>query len=450
MRARAHPSQRAGRLLLLAALLLAVSLAVPVAVSAATVEVQVKDFEFVGPDGPGQPIRVGVGDTVLFTNEGRVCHTVTRGEGQLGACDGSGSLGEADFDFALNPGEQARVTFNTEEVVPFYCRPHVTLGMTGHVVVGGAVFNETPVVQEPPLLDLSQVVVVGLLSVVGLFVGAEVYWSSTRRPAPLGAAGEAAAPAPTEPAHGPPHEPGEVHASLWPLVVALGATVFLAGLLFPELRGLGLLMLLGGVVAWAFDDARDLRAREAAGLIRDEPTSDRYFAVVVLIIAEVMLFGVLFAYYFWASLYERPYPPAYVEPFDMSFVSANTAVLFGSGATAHFALEAMRRGHQRQFRLLLLATVVMGGLFLVGQGLEYASASFSWTTGPYGTAFFALTGTHGAHVAIGIIALATVLYLDMASSVKLRPSAMAAVTLYWHFVDAVWVGLFAIIYLRVV
>ena len=98
----------------------------------------------------------------------------------------------------------------------------------------------------------------------------------------------------------------------------------------------------------------------------------------------------------------------------------------------------------------LLATVGLGAVFLCGQGREYAQLLREHVTisrNLFGTTFFTLTGFHGLHVLIGLVALAILLGLALAGGFKdPRAPGVGAVGLYWHFVDAVWIVIFAVVY----
>jgi heme/copper-type cytochrome/quinol oxidase subunit 3 len=99
----------------------------------------------------------------------------------------------------------------------------------------------------------------------------------------------------------------------------------------------------------------------------------------------------------------------------------------------------------------LIATIVLGGIFIVGQGLEYWTLFQSGVTiglDLFATTFFTLTGFHGLHVSFGLLALLVVLGVALVSNLKHgRFPALGAVGYYWHFVDVVWVFVFAIVYL---
>ena len=99
----------------------------------------------------------------------------------------------------------------------------------------------------------------------------------------------------------------------------------------------------------------------------------------------------------------------------------------------------------------LVATILLGGIFIVGQGLEYWTLFQGGVTvglDLFATTFFTLTGFHGLHVCMGLIALMIVLGVAFARAFKKRPlPALGPVGLYWHFVDVVWVLVFSIVYL---
>jgi len=166
---------------------------------------------------------------------------------------------------------------------------------------------------------------------------------------------------------------------------------------------------------------------------------------------------VLFASFIFAYLYLRNsgqgWPPPGIQRLDVAFAAWNSVVLFGSGATMHYALENFKRGNFIKYMWFLLATLVLGAGFLGGQAYEYNHLIFvehvTWSgSGIFGASFFTLTGMHGFHVFVGVCYL-TVLVLQSAAGVYTRGKyfGITAGTLYWHFVDVIWVALFSIFYL---
>jgi cytochrome c oxidase subunit 3 len=183
----------------------------------------------------------------------------------------------------------------------------------------------------------------------------------------------------------------------------------------------------------------------------------------IFLASEVMFFGSLFASYFYLFGSHIQWPPPapaaqsefYVNWWPVPFI--NTIVLLSSGVTCHFASDAIGRDNRRLFFILQVATIVLGFLFEFGQLYEFINAygrGLTLTTNNglnnFASAFFIMTGFHGAHVLGGLILLILILYRAMRGQFSSQHHVgVAAVTLYWHFVDVVWIFLFGILYLGV-
>lgn len=184
------------------------------------------------------------------------------------------------------------------------------------------------------------------------------------------------------------------------------------------------------------------RPRAAEGL------SPGMLGMVLFIVSEVMFFGGLFAAYFFVRSQSATWPPAGVEKLELAFPAVNTAILLVSGVTMHLAAVAIRRGHRLGLTFWVFVTLALGSAFLGGQGYEYANAGFGPDDGIFGSTFFVLTGAHGAHVIVGLALLGMLLVRAVNGEFsRTRDLAVEASAAYWHFVDVVWVILFAIIYL---
>jgi len=166
---------------------------------------------------------------------------------------------------------------------------------------------------------------------------------------------------------------------------------------------------------------------------------------------------VLFSSFIFAYLYLRNsgqgWPPPGIQRLDVAFAAWNSVVLFGSGATMHYALENWKHGNFMKYMWCLIATIILGVMFLGGQGYEYTHLIYNehvtWAgSGIFGASFFTLTGMHGFHVFMGVCYL-TVLLLQSAAGTYTYQKyfGITAGTLYWHFVDVIWVVLFSIFYL---
>lgn len=240
----------------------------------------------------------------------------------------------------------------------------------------------------------------------------------------------------------------EVHGSRWPILLAYGITLFLVGLIAPPFLFIGLALLAFSAYGWIRDDARALVL--ARGQLSAGERSDRWYAMAIFITAEAVLFGMLFFYFFWARAYAAgtgmPWPPPGVH-FNWPVIATSSALLLSSGVTAHFAAGHFEAGRRVLFRVHMAATMLFGAVFVSIQGYEYLTADFSPSSHSFGTAFFALTGTHGGHVVLGLLVLSGIWYMAEKGVVtRRRPGPLSAAVLYWHFVDVVWLLLLATVY----
>lgn len=172
------------------------------------------------------------------------------------------------------------------------------------------------------------------------------------------------------------------------------------------------------------------------------------FGLWVFIAAESLFFGLLIASYLYLRVRSEVWPPPGTPEKELIIPIFNSIVLFSSGATMHGAHVAMRRGYKDIARGGILVTIVLGTAFLLGQAFEYVTAGFGLSSSVWGSSFFTLTGFHGSHVLVGLIFLAMV-YLKAGGRAYTAEHhlGLEAAALYWHFVDAVWVVLFTVLYL---
>jgi len=129
-----------------------------------------------------------------------------------------------------------------------------------------------------------------------------------------------------------------------------------------------------------------------------------------------------------------------------------TICLLSSSVTIHFAARSLEHGKRGTFLGLWLLTIVLGGLFLFGTGLEWHRLIYEHgltiSTNLFGTTYYSLVGLHGSHVIVGLIMLTIVLLFALAGRVGREQSARVdVVSMYWHFVDAVWVVVFTVVYI---
>ena len=179
----------------------------------------------------------------------------------------------------------------------------------------------------------------------------------------------------------------------------------------------------------------------------------RLLGFVLFLVSDVVLFSAFIFAYLYLRNSVPNWPPItksgqQLPRFDVAFAAINSCALFGSGATMHFAMESWKHLNRSAFNLWMIATIVLGIAFLCGQGYEYQHVAISWSGSTMGATFFTLTGMHGFHVFIGIIYLIT-LFIQANSGVYTGSKyfGLTAGTLYWHFVDVIWVALFYLFYL---
>jgi len=252
------------------------------------------------------------------------------------------------------------------------------------------------------------------------------------------------------------HSNGEVHNSLAPLIVALATTLCLGALLIWPLAIIGIPMLIFGIKTWVSEEVHLWPHREERSEFKT--WGDASWGMLWIIVTETIVFSGFFAYWFWTRWHTvnwsgavgGTWPASGVEH-DLVLVGINTIILLASGITAHLALAAHLEQEGDSMMKFLIVTILLGGAFIGIQAYEYLHAGFLWSDHPYGTAFFALTGLHGLHVLVGLIMLAVVLYLTKNGRFpRERHDGYRAVTNYWHFVDAVWIVLFLVVYLEVI
>jgi cytochrome c oxidase subunit III len=128
-----------------------------------------------------------------------------------------------------------------------------------------------------------------------------------------------------------------------------------------------------------------------------------------------------------------------------------TVCLLSSSLTIQFAGKLLERGYRGAFLAFWALTVILGALFLFGTGQEWHRLIYEHgltiSTNLFGTTYYSLVGLHGFHVSVGLILLTTVLLLGLAGRVGPEQSHRVGVlSLYWHFVDAVWVVVFTVVY----
>jgi cytochrome c oxidase subunit 3 len=167
-----------------------------------------------------------------------------------------------------------------------------------------------------------------------------------------------------------------------------------------------------------------------------------------LIIAEAAIFTIfVVAYLYYAG--KSLSGPTSSEVLETPIFT--TICLLSSSLTVHFAARFLHLGRRGAFLALLFLTIVLGGIFLAGTGQEWHSLIYKHgltiSTNLFGTTYYSLVGLHASHVIVGLIMLSIVFLFGLANRVGREQSARVEVlAMYWHFVDAVWVVVFTVVY----
>ena len=184
---------------------------------------------------------------------------------------------------------------------------------------------------------------------------------------------------------------------------------------------------------------------------------------IIWLSSELMFFAALFASYFTIRSVSPELWSQNTELLNVPFASVNTTILVLSSLTCQLGVFAAERGQvsrrgsilkvsQWGLREWFVLTYIMGAVFIGGQATEYATLVQEGVTiqdSAYGTMFYLTTGFHGLHVTGGLIAFLLVLGRTYIARRFTHEQAVSAIVVsyYWHFVDVVWIGLFATIYL---
>jgi heme/copper-type cytochrome/quinol oxidase subunit 3 len=173
-------------------------------------------------------------------------------------------------------------------------------------------------------------------------------------------------------------------------------------------------------------------------------------SMLTFLASEGFFFVMLIAAYIYYN-FRLTHGPTAGTALNIGVTGIYTIFLLGSSATYGLAEWSLHRNRHGAFRAWLIATIVLGLVFIVGQSREYAhllSEGININRNLFASSFFTLTGFHGLHVCVGLIALMIVLGLGFAGDFKSgRDEAVRTIGYYWHFVDVVWIFVFSTVYL---
>ncbi len=268
--------------------------------------------------------------------------------------------------------------------------------------------------------------------------------------------------------HAKNHDYHLVNPSPWPVVGAVSAFILAVGAVTWMHGGtwivltLGFLMVLYTMIMWWRDVLREAHAGDHTPVVG----LHLRYGMLLFIASEVMFFVAWFWAFFDASLFTGEeklvariaatgaiWPPIGTKVFDPFHLPlVNTIILLTSGTTVTWAHHALLNNDRRGLINGLILTVVLGLLFTCVQAWEYAHALFAFSNANggniYGATFFMATGFHGFHVIIGTIFLTVCLVRAIRGEFTPQQHfGFEAAAWYWHFVDVVWLFLFAAIYI---
>ncbi|SFQ95118.1 cytochrome c oxidase subunit 3 [Poseidonocella sedimentorum] len=262
-------------------------------------------------------------------------------------------------------------------------------------------------------------------------------------------------------AHEKNHDYHILNPSIWPLLGAIAGFVMLFGaVLFFHDKGpwmllIGFVGVLYVMYAWWAETVTENQVGDHTPVVR---IGLRY-GFILFIMSEVMFFLAWFWSFFKHALYpmgpdspakDGVWPPVGIETFDPFHLPLiNTLILLLSGCAATWAHHALVHGNIRnEIKQGLWLAVGLGILFTFFQAYEYSHAAFGFSGNIYGANFFMATGFHGFHVLVGTIFLAICLIrVYKGHFTPENHIGFEAAAWYWHFVDVVWLFLFAAVYI---
>ncbi len=169
-----------------------------------------------------------------------------------------------------------------------------------------------------------------------------------------------------------------------------------------------------------------------------------------LVVGTEAMFFVSLIMAFVYMAYNSGFEPYEVSKLDIKTTGIFTLFLFSSSFTFWLAEKKYKKGNIKSLKIWLVTTILLGAIFLFGQGEEYIrliNENITLSGSVFGTSFYALTGFHGLHVFIGLIILSIILIMTMIGDFNNSSSnVITTVGIYWHFVDIVWIFVFTVVY----
>ena len=174
----------------------------------------------------------------------------------------------------------------------------------------------------------------------------------------------------------------------------------------------------------------------------------RMFGFIVFLLSESVIFFSFFVGYIVYKMNATDWLPVGFDGLEVREPLINTIVLVSSSFVIYFAERCLHKENLWGFRIFWLLTMAMGSFFLYGQAVEWMGLPFGFTDGVFGGTFYLLTGFHGLHVFTGVLLQSIMLGRSfIPNNYEEGEYGVAATSLFWHFVDVIWILLFILIYL---
>jgi len=181
---------------------------------------------------------------------------------------------------------------------------------------------------------------------------------------------------------------------------------------------------------------------------RSSRVEPQLLGMLLFIISEVMIFGAFFTAYFFIRVSSGDPWPAPGTTLPVAVAGVNTAVLWSSSLTMHWAQTSIKRGNRFGLKAGILTTFLLGATFLFVQINEYANIGFAPQDHAQQTIFYSLTGLHGTHVFIGLLLLLFVTIRSFRGHYTPEEHRGVEVPgIYWHFVDVMWLIVYSTVYI---
>ncbi|MEM9815205.1 MAG: heme-copper oxidase subunit III [Cyanobacteria bacterium P01_D01_bin.6] len=190
-----------------------------------------------------------------------------------------------------------------------------------------------------------------------------------------------------------------------------------------------------------------LEAQVAHGAEHEEE-DHRMFGFIVFLLSESVIFFSFFVGYIVYKTNVTDWYPAGFEGLEVREPFINTVVLVSSSFVIYIAERYLHKENLWGFRIFWLLTMLMGSYFLFGQAVEWMGLPFGFTDGLFGGTFYLLTGFHGLHVLTGVLLQGIMLGRSFLPNNYVGGEyGVNATSIFWHFVDVIWIILFLLIYI---